>query len=164
MMIPDRIKQSFLLTDQRQDGENALISGRLICCGQSDFSLRVVGTMHRGLFHRMNLYPGGEELALGATCAKCGKRILVFDDKSDGYDTCFSATGETSFSTAGPVRCAKCGGESFSVDLRFEYPDERELADLDCATPENAFTWIWASLTCAGCGKKYTDFISSETV
>ena len=48
MMIPNRIKQYFLLTDQRQNGENTLVSGRLICCGQSDFSLRVVGTMQRG--------------------------------------------------------------------------------------------------------------------
>ena len=163
MMIPDRIKPYFLATDQRQDGENTLISGRLQCCGQPAFSLRAVGTVRRDLFYRTSLYPGAEGLAIRATCAKCGRDILVFDAGSDGYDNCFSGAGETSFSTAGSVQCMKCGGGLFSVDLRLEYPDRRELADLDCAAPENAFTWIWVSLTCAGCGKKYTDFISCET-
>ena len=71
MMIPDRIKPYFLATDQRQDGENTLISGRLQCCGQPTFSLRTVGAVQRGLLHRMSLYPGVEGLALRAACARC---------------------------------------------------------------------------------------------
>ena len=163
MMIPDRIKQYFLLTDQRQDGENTLVSGQLRCCDQPTFSLRTVGAVQRGLLHRMSLYPSAEGLAIRAVCARCGRDILVYDAGSDGYDNCFSGAGETSFSTAGSVQCMKCGGEIFSIDLRLEYPDRQELADLGCTNPENAFTWIWISLTCAKCGKRYTDFVSYET-
>ena len=163
MMIPDRIKQFFLLTDQRQDGENTLVSGQLLCCEQTTFSLRTVGTVQRGLLHRMSLSPSAEGLAIRAACIRCGRDILVFDAGSDGYDNCFSRAGETSFSTAGSVQCMKCGGGIFYADLRFEYPDWRELADLGCTNPENAFTWIWISLTCSACGKRYTDFISHET-
>lgn len=162
-MIPNRIKQYFLLTDQRQNGENTLVSGRLRCCEQPTFSLRTVGAVQHGLFHRMSLYPGAEGLAIRAVCAQCGRDILVFDARFDGYDNCFSGTGETSFSTAGSVQCMKCGGGIFSVELRFEYPDRQELADLGCTNPENAFTWIWISLTCSQCGKRYTDFVSHET-
>ena len=163
MMIPDRIKPYFLATDQRQDGENTLISGRLQCCGQPAFSLRAVGTVRRGLLHRMSLYPGVEGLALRAACARCERDILVVDAGSDGYDNGFSKTSETPFSTAESIQCIRCGGGVFSVDLRFEYPDEQELADLGCTNPENAFTWIWISLTCSQCGKRYTDFVSHET-
>ncbi len=141
MMIPDRIKPYFLATDQRQDGENTLISGRLQCCGQPAFSLRAVGTVRRGLLHRMSLYLGVEGLALRAACARCERDILVVDAGFDGYDNGFSKTGETPFSTAESIQCIRCGGGVFSVDLRFEYPDEQELADLDCTNPEDAFNW-----------------------
>ena len=163
MLIPERIKPYFLLTDQRQSGENTLVSGRLLCCEQHSFRIRTVGTMQHSLFHRLQLQPGPEGLAFGATCAKCGRTIPVFDARSDGYDNCFSPKGETSLSAAEPLRCPKCGGEFSSADLRFEYPGEQELADLGCRDPGNAFTWIWASLTCAGCGRRHTDFISCET-
>lgn len=163
MMIPNRIKQYFLLTDQRQNGENTLVSGRLQCCEQPAFSFSAVGTVQRGLLHRMSLYPSAEGLVLRAACARCGRDIPVFDAGSDGYGNSFSKAGETPFSTAESIQCIKCGGGSFSVDLRFEYPDERELSDLGCTDPGNAFTWMWVSLTCASCGKKYMDFVSQET-
>ena len=162
-MIPDRIKPYFLLSNQKQDGENTLVAGRLQCCEQHSFRVWTVGTVRRNLLHRLQLQPGPEGLAIAAACAKCGREILVFDARSDGYDNCFSPKEEPSLSAAEPLRCPKCGGESFSVDLRFEYPGEQELADLGCEQPENAFAWVWASLTCAGCGRRFTDLISCET-
>lgn len=109
MMIPNRIKQYFLLTDQRQNGENTLVSGRLQCCEQPAFSLSAVGTVQRGLLHRMSLYPSAEGLALRAACARCGRDIPAFDAGSDGYGNSFSKAGETPFSTAESIQCIKCG-------------------------------------------------------
>lgn len=58
------------------------------------------------------------------------------------------------------VVCNRCGGDAFSVAIRYEYSNDGAL---EIAEPENAFTWIWVALECCGCGMKYRNFIDFET-
>ena len=59
------------------------------------------------------------------------------------------------------VECIKCRGTSFSVDVTYEYLEE--LKELGTAETDNAFTWIWVTLKCRGCGTVYRNFIDYET-
>lgn len=58
------------------------------------------------------------------------------------------------------VVCNQCGGDAFSVAIRYEYSNDGAL---EIAEPENAFTWIWVALECRACGMKYRNFIDFET-
>ena len=162
-MIPERIKSCFLCREQRQNGENTLISGEIVCCRQHIFSVHARGRVQKELLGRMQLRPDEDGFAIAATCQRCGKDILIFDSEQDGYDHAFSINDKRPVYPAEQVCCSKCGGNAFCMDVGFEYPHEQELADLGCSEPDEAFTWIWISLICASCGRKHTDFVSCET-
>ena len=62
-----------------------------------------------------------------------------------------------------PIDCLKCRNESFSVAIKYEYPDIQELQELEISDTDNAFTWIWITLECNNCGTRYKNFIDCET-
>ena len=108
------------------------------------------------------LLPENDRLALNARCKKCGRDIPVFDNSCDGYEKCGS--GQPAHTQRKNVECIKCRGTSFSVDDTYEYPEDiEELKELGTAETDNAFTWIWVTLKCRGCGTVYRNFIDYET-
>ena len=160
-MIPKRIHSSFSTTEEKKDGENILIEGKLTCCNSYSFEIHVVGDIKRVPFNGMYLYPKGDKIAIEACCEDCGSNILVFDSDQDGYDRCNEII-ERHFGLE-QVKCKRCHNSFFSVEIRYEYPDFQELIDLGITEPDDAFTWIWISLECKTCGKKYKNFIDCET-
>ena len=65
--------------------------------------------------------------------------------------------------STGTIDCLKCQNKSFSVAIKYEYPDVKELQELGISDIDNAFTWIWITLECNNCGTRYKNFVDYET-
>ena len=161
-MIPEKIRPFFEVSCQKNKGGNELIEGELTCCTSHDFEVFAEGEIKRGVFSKLYLLPENDRLVLNARCKKCGRDIPVFDSRCDGYEKCES--GQPAHTQSRRVECIKCRGTSFAVDVTYEYPEDiEELKELGTAEIGNAFTWIWISLKCSGCGAVYKNFIDYET-
>ena len=161
ILIPKKIQLHFHTTFQKKTGENSLIEGLLTCCNDHDFEVFVAGEIKHSIFSNTYLFPGNDVIVLEARCKKCGKMIPVFDSSCDGYEHC--GKKQHAQILAKPITCRKCRDDSFSVRIKYEYPDVNELKDLGIAELDNAFTWIWVTLECNKCGTKYKNFIDCET-
>lgn len=161
-MIPKLIQPYFKITHQTKDRDNSIIEGVLTCCNANDFEIFVVGKIKHGLFSKMLLYPEDDRTVLEVRCKKCGKRISVFNSSFDGYGQCGIKKKNICVSPQ-PIDCLKCRNESFSVAIKYEYPNIQELQELEISDTDNAFTWIWITLECNNCGSRYKNFIDCET-
>ena len=160
-MIPKKIQSHFEKTRQKKDGDNTLIEGMLICCNSHEFEVRIVGDVKRDLFSGMHLLPINGNISVDVCCKKCGKVISVFNSCQDGYERIETKCNKC-FLTK-PFVCKKCTDNDFSVEVKYEYPDYQELADLGITEIDNAFTWIWITLECNQCGKRYNNLVDFET-
>lgn len=160
-MIPKMIQPYFKMMQQTSDRDNSLIEGILTCCNAHDFEVLVVGKVKHSVFAKMFLYPDNDKTVIEVRCKKCGKVISVFNNSSDGYGQC--GNRQTIYVITKPIKCVKCRNESFSVIIKYEYPDTQELKELEISEMENAFTWIWVTLECNNCGTRYKNFIDCET-
>lgn len=59
--------------------------------------------------------------------------------------------------------CRKCKNNDFKVKIKYEYIDINELDELRRKGKDNDFSYIWISLECNKCGKKYKNFVDLET-
>lgn len=159
MWIPEAIAPYFQSTCEKTTSQEIMTEGDFVCCGQQHFALEFEGEIKRSLWG-MYLSCRNEQLMLGACCQACGRRILIFDNVSMGYDRQNQAASTRQSS---PLRCPKCKENDFSVHIRLEYADIQEIQRLDTANPGNEFTWIGVTLKCNRCGKKYRDFLNIET-
>ena len=98
---------------------------------------------------------------LQVRCKQCGRLIAVFDSDIDGYNAHKQLQNKDVSLTF--ADCYKCVSNNYSVNIRYEYPNEQELAELGESDVENLFTWIWISLVCNSCGKKHPNFVDYET-
>lgn len=160
-MIPEKIKPFFDVTLLKMDFANKLIEGGLACCGEHAFDVLTVGEVKHGMFFDTCLFPEKDTIILKAICKKCGKVILVFDSRCDGYG--HLKEKQHAPIAAKPFRCKKCSDDSFSVSIKYEYPTAKELKELGISETDNAFTWIWVTLGCNKCGAGYKNFIDLET-
>lgn len=154
-----KLKPYFKITQQTKNKGNSIIKGTLECCNSNDFEVFVVGKIKHGLFSKMFLYPETDKTVFEVRCKKCGKIISVFNSSFDGYGKCGKKKESICVSTQ-LINCVKCQNESFSVTIKYEYPDDQELEIIDI---DNAFTWIWITLECNKCGTKYKNFVDCET-
>ena len=161
-LIPRIIRPYFNITQRTMDSDSSIIEGMLTCCGTHDFEVFVAGEIRHSLFSKMFLCPENDKIVFEARCKKCGKVIQVFDSSSDGYGQCGKKLPNICVSNR-PVDCIKCRSESFSVTIKYEYPDVQELQELAISDVDNAFTWIWITLECNSCGAKYKRFLDCET-
>lgn len=159
-MIPHRIRPYFQIKHQNQDDDGSLIEGKLTCCNAQDFEILTAGKIKRSAFSKEHLLPMDDVLALNACCRRCEKRILLFDSRCDGYDQIGHEHPEPL--KARKVACSKCGGNAFSVTIKYEFPSIHDLETLGIAEMDNAFTWIWVTLECNLCGKRYVNFLDYE--
>lgn len=162
-MIPKNI-QPFLETRKTTAKDDSLVEGVLTCCGSHDFEVFAAGEVRRNLFSKMHLWSETGEIVLKARCKKCGNVISVFDSHCDGYEQCAKNTHDTHRDAAArPIVCRKCQSSTFSVRVKYEYPDILELEELEIAEIDNAFTWIGITLECSGCGTIHKNFLDYET-
>lgn len=157
-MVPKKIQPYFKTKDTLIDN---IIQGNLLCCGHNNFSVQIFGEIHHSIFNTMQLLPINNEVALHARCVKCGNVLPIFNSISDGYDQC-----DTNLHIVVPttlLECKKCHHNDFSIKIRYEYPEIEELNGLGIVNKDNAFTWIWITIECNHCGKKYKNFIDYET-
>lgn len=157
-MTPKRLTPYLTGLSQKNDGENSLIDGELCCCDAHEFEISFNGVLRRNIFSNIYIVPENNRTALAAQCKKCGNRIPVFDSSVDGYEKIISSAAEKEqlFS------CKKCGNNNYSLSIKYEYPDMKELVDLGFEAPDNAFTWLRISLECNCCGAKYKNFIDHD--
>ena len=161
-MVPNIIRPHFEITSQPENENNAtIIEGTLSCCASHDFEIFAVGIIKHGTFSKMYLVPENDVAALDIQCKRCGKTISVFNSHNDGYGQL--SNSQTSSVQAKRICCRKCNGHSFSISVKYEYPDAQELKELGISEIDNAFTWIWITLHCNNCGAKYKNFIDLET-
>lgn len=160
-LLPQKIRPYFTVTKQKVGSENTLIQGKLTCCNTHEFEVQIAGKVKRSLFSKAYLYSEDDAIALTVRCKRCGKEISVFNGATDGYDHVEEKTKESI--PMSPFVCGKCSDNNFSVSIRYEYPDARELEELGISQIDKAFTWIWVMLECNSCGRKYKKFIDFET-
>lgn len=160
-MLPEKIAPYFETTLQKINGDNTLIEGSLKCCHSHEFEVQVAGKVKQSLLSKMHLFPDSEKTVLKVRCKKCGKVIPVFDSERDGYGQCDNNKFDCAATSS--VVCKKCQHNDFSVFVKYEYPDLKELDELGIRQRDNAFTWIWVTLKCNQCGTKYNNFIDLET-
>lgn len=161
-LIPKQIQPYFERTRQTTDGDNNIIEGVLTCCNAHDFEVLVVGKIKHTLFSKMFLCPENEKTVFKVRCKKCGKVISVFNSGCDGYGQCGKEFQSTCASPR-PIKCKKCQNENFSVAIKYEYPNDHELQELEINDSDNAFTWIWITIECNKCGTRYKNFVDCET-
>lgn len=157
-MIPIKIKDYFEIIKNNE--KNETIEGELSCC-DSSFEVHIDGEVKCRLFSRYYLYSENNKLILNCFCKKCSNEINVFDSRCDGYDNCLKKKKDV-FKTK-PFVCIKCKSNDFKVKIKYEYTDINELDKLRKKEKDNAFSWIWISLECNKCGKKYKNFVDLET-
>ena len=162
MYVPKRLQQHFLTNDERH-GENIIIVGSLSCCGRREFSIDYQGKIKSSLFGHKFLYESEDGIILQAKCKTCRKEILVFNSFTDGYDNWENKIEEISYEKLDSLSCPKCNGTYFSLDISFEYLSQEELEEESIKEYENAFSWIWCTITCESCGSKLKKFIDVET-
>lgn len=163
-MIPKIIQPYFEITRQIKGRDNDTIEGVLTCCNAHNFEVFVAGKIKHRMFSQMFLWPENDETVLEVRCQKCGKIISVFNSIFDGYGQCGKKPSNICVSTQ-LVDCIKCRSRSFSVTIKYEYPDAQEFQELEISdnNRENAFTWIWITLECNRCGTGYKNFVDCET-
>ena len=161
-MVPEKIQPFVEVSCQKNKVGNEIVEGALTCCASHDFEVFAEGELKRGIFSKLYLLPENDRLALKARCKKCGRDIPAFDSRCDGYEKYES--GQPAHTQSRRVECIKCRGTRFSVDITYEHPEDiEELKEHGAAEGGNAFTWIWATLKCRGCGTVYKNFIDYET-
>ena len=160
-MIPKKIRPYFSTIHQAYDGDNIIIEGTLTCCNAHDFEVFIFGEMRTSMFSKMYLSSKNDRIVMDIRCKKCGKVISVFDSSCDGYEQC--GKKHSAHVPAQVIGCKKCRGDGFSICVKYEYPDVKELLELELTEPDNAFTWIWSTLECNKCGTKYKNLIDYET-
>ncbi len=161
-MIPEKIKHYFEISAQKDFGETALIEGKIICCNNHNFKILSNGEIKSSLFTLERLVSQSNSLVLDAQCEKCGRIVPVFNSDCDGYGKCDESTEVVAMKKS-ILRCKKCKGNHFGVSVKYEYPSEEELKQLDFINQDNAFTWIWITIKCRDCGKIYRNLINLET-
>ena len=160
MLIPKSLAPNIRLVQSKNSNRENTTAGELICCGKQRFALEYEGEIKYGLWGTTCLLSQNRQVTMTGRCKECGRNILVFDSAAMGYDR----ERETAKPSAGsPMACRRCRGNDFSVSIRLEYPDDSELQELDIPEPDNAFSWIWVTLKCNTCGKKYQNFMYYET-
>ena len=160
-LIPKKIQPYFKTLNQIKDGGNDIIEGVLTCCKSHDFEVFVAGEIKHSTFSRMCPFSENNKITIEVRCRKCGQVISVFDSDSDGYDKC--GEKQHSHMPMEPVKCRKCQNGGFSVGVKYEYPDSKELKELEIPEIDNAFTWIWITLECNKCKTRYKNFVDCET-
>jgi len=161
-LVPVKIQPYFKTIAQTLDGDNRLIEGTLKCCNASDFEVFFAGKTEHGLFTKMFLSPENNIIAMEVRCQKCGRVIPVFNSSIDGYEHCDEKQKNICVLTRS-LDCKKCQNNSYSVFIKYEYPAEQELRELEISDIDNAFSWIWITLECNNCGTKHKNFVDCET-
>lgn len=160
MLIPKSLSPNFRWVQPQNSNRENTTAGELICCGKQRFALEYEGEIKYSLWGTGHLSSPNGQVTLTARCKECGRKILVFDSAAMGYDR---EKETVKHGCGNPMKCRKCGENDFFVSIRLEYPDDSELQELDIPEPDNAFTWIRATLKCNTCGKKYDGFLDYET-
>ena len=161
MYVPRRLQENFNISEERY-GSNVLVKGVLYCCDQHNFNLKYVGRVESGVINRKVIHPDDGTVVLDAACIICGRVIQVFNSNTDGYDGSVGTYKTLSTPAQNDFTCSKCSTRAFSVDVTFEYQTKEELEEEGVLDYENAFSWIWITVTCMSCGRKHKNLIDME--
>lgn len=169
-----------ILSNVRYKKRTGQTRAKIVCpCGNEDLAVHYVGDLREaGLFSDEYLTQrklrGRFALAFMAACPVCGRQKLLFDSRTDGYDSVLGLKEEYDIEPLLaadfiPYSCSKCRKETFNVDMEFEYAlDEDELIedlDVKACTEEqirNMFTWIEINVSCSCCGR-WRNLVDCET-
>lgn len=161
-MIPNHLQGLFLPQNKRQR-VSGTAKGLLTCC-TNQFQVFFSGALKIGIWGKPRLQCDRNGLAVLCRCSTCKRDIVAFDSRKHGYDACIGAlNSEAHEHEFQPFLCSKCQGDTFRVELSFEYLPESELEIEEFDELSEAFTWVWASVTCTSCGMHYRKILDLET-
>ena len=161
-MVLKEIKPYFYKTNEKNQLGNLIIEGNLTCCKSHSFQVFIFGKVQRNILFGRYLSAKDGKISLTSHCKKCKKVIPIFDSRYDGYETfekCHEKRVKNNCET--PFHCKKCSNNDFSIHIKYEYPNIEELNEENDS--RHSYTWIWVSLKCNKCGKKYKNLIDYET-
>ena len=161
MFVPRRLQKNFEVSEEGH-GANVLVKGALRCCNQHNFNLKYVGRVESGVINRSVIHPDDGTVVLDAACIICGRVTQVFNSNTDGYDSSVSSVETLSVPAQNVFPCSKCSTLAFTIDITFEYQTKEELEKEGVLDYENAFSWIWITVTCMSCGRKHKNLIDME--
>jgi len=163
MYVPKKLQENFKLIEENH-GDNILVMGAISCCGSRDFIISYFGDLEKTLFGHKYIIGEYNHVGLLAKCKNCGKEISLFNGFTDGYDNCALGLHDVlPLLNYNDFMCDKCKRNYFSIEICFEYQSREELEEIGIQEYENAFSWIWISVVCSSCKKKYEDLIDIET-
>lgn len=142
-MFLERIKKNIINVNYKND----IVVGDLCCCNQFEFEL-----------YEFN----DENIIIDAVCSKCNKKFNLYNSLTDGYNNCISKHINKNIKLK-KIYCKKCKKSHFKVNIKLEYPPLEELLEDKIYPVDNAFSWIWITLTCCNCKKKYKNYVNEET-
>ena len=162
-MVPERLKSCFEESEQKKDEYSVRLKGKITCCHNNEFKIKVIGEKQRTLFSGMYLRCKDDEIALTGCCKHCGKDIVVFDNTIDEYDNCENDDSCIHLNPLEELCCRKCSNNNFDIIVEFEYSNIEELKDAGIEDIVNHFAWIGITLKCNCCNANYKYFIDYES-
>lgn len=165
--IPTHLK-SILKVDKTLSDLNH-IDGKVICnCGCEN--LKIMQNEDREYNESLS-YMEQEGLEIIAICEECERKLLLFDEATQGYTgfVCHECKTPKYESLTG-LKCKKCGADVFDVMLGIEVEDREQFIE-ECVaeSPDefsaddfvNAFNWITVTVHCVNCGNR-NEWVSLE--
>ena len=152
----------------KEESYDIISKGQILCpCSCKDFSIRYKGDLRKGLFGQVSLHALDEnDLGISLTCNECGKSLILFDIKTDGYDAVIEenlSPVNSSHVELQTLLCPKCQKGQYFVNVKYAHYPKTETDEDGIQDYKNAFQWIWVDLECSSCSKKFKNFVDIET-
>ncbi|MDR2956638.1 MAG: hypothetical protein LBU61_00460 [Coriobacteriales bacterium] len=150
------------------EGDTIVSEGNLSClCSCTSFTVQHWGETRKGILGQVELIATGENgVGMSLSCQKCGTSLTLFDSETDGYDVVVRGVTSSTKNTLKKLEtlsCPKCFNKQFHVKVKYEHLPKTETDVVGLLDSKNAFQWIWVSLECNSCSKKFRNFIDHET-
>lgn len=164
--IPDRI-YDFYYPISFKNSDNIISEGKLCCpCSCTNFSVQYKGVVRKSLLGQVSLcFTYDNDICMILTCNKCGRRLTLFNNKTDGYDVIASGNSTVKSNSVDELKnfsCPRCLNSQYFVKVKYEHLPKTET-DIDGISDfKNAFQWIWVDLECCSCSKKFKNFLDTE--
>lgn len=111
-------------------------------------------------------------ICLEAVCVNCGKRIVIFNGATNGYNGLLNSSNinyRKDFSMIKKSKCRRCGSESSKIEVHISNIGKQELLSepgngLNVSNWEDAFDWLTIDLTCSDCSRIIRKYLDIETM
>lgn len=164
-MLPTRLVPFAKNVESKDDGYNEVTKLDIKYNNKDIFIVYYVGNLIRKIFGSYIVESKGNLVISVKPIGNTNKEIVIFNNRLDGYINCFTKK-KTIIKNYNYKKftCLKCQNDTFTIKLKLEYISRKNLKDEELVIDDysNSFQWIWISLQCSKCQKKYKSIIDYE--